>query len=636
MKQDLSEILKLDMVSFIYRDGFAEISPGMFDLLGYSESELKNRSLADTIENYGETAIAKALSDKEFLKSDGSVSGEVVFIDAAGCRVGGVLRVRWRGGSGKSVFGYFFPSGKTGQDGKPLAAEKISDMSISAYVEIDGDFRIITADKGFRFYFNLESDPAGTDMREINGLSELCSALERDKSSCCFSVRRGSDELVAVVNRFPVQTDIRLYGREFLLYSRFPCSLPSVQARRLIWDGVPIAMLMDPASKTIVEANRAASAFYGYSVEELRGMPLSNINILPPEVLSQELEMAVSGVKKFFVFRHRTADGSIKDVNASTTPVELFGKTYIFNFITDITRRKSLERIIEEKNRTLTEINMGLSKMVQREVDNRKKQAQLLMQQTSLTAMGEMVGALAHRWRQPLNTVGLLVQDMEDACSYGELDEKYMSEVVKKIMSTLNSMSASIENFRSLFKTSSEKILFDIKEAVGDVVQLMDAQLKNHRIAVRTDCVFCVDAPDYCVKTSEAGCLAGKLFVLGYRNEFKQMVLNVLTNSFDAIKKRRSDGLIFDGDEGFISVKVEQDGESVSVLIEDNGAGFGEALPSESFEQYSYSARDSLNAVLHVAKTFVESNMGGSVTADDADGVRRVRIKVPLREKPRL
>ncbi len=83
----------------------------------------------------------------------------------------------------------------------------------------------------------------------------------------------------------------------------------------------------------------------------------------------------------------------------------------------------------------------------------------MLIQQSKIAAMGEMVGAIAHHWRQPLNAVGVIVQDIEDAYRHGELDDNLISNAVEESLKQLQYMSRIIDDFRNFFKPSKELVL---------------------------------------------------------------------------------------------------------------------------------------------------------------------------------
>ena len=137
VKQGLSEILKYNLVSFVYSGGFLEVSPSMLSLLGYSEKQLKNLKLEDIIDNYENTFLFSVIEHDSYLTNSGSVYGEVRFMDAVGYLVEGTLKIEWQGKGDTKIFGYFYPHNGICAEDKTSAVKKISDLSGSLYFEID-------------------------------------------------------------------------------------------------------------------------------------------------------------------------------------------------------------------------------------------------------------------------------------------------------------------------------------------------------------------------------------------------------------------------------------------------------------------------------------------------------------------
>jgi PAS domain S-box-containing protein len=104
-----------------------------------------------------------------------------------------------------------------------------------------------------------------------------------------------------------------------------------------------IKLLIDPADTSIIDANPAAADFYGWSLDQLRRMKVSDINTMPPEQILAEMERARSRTRMAFRFRHRLADGSTRDVDVYSGPVTLRGRTLLLSIIHDVTERNQLE-----------------------------------------------------------------------------------------------------------------------------------------------------------------------------------------------------------------------------------------------------------------------------------------------------
>ncbi len=122
-----------------------------------------------------------------------------------------------------------------------------------------------------------------------------------------------------------------------------------------------VKLLIDPESGAIVDANPAASRFYGYSEARLKGMNISDINTAPPAEIGNEMLKATKEIRDQFLFRHRLADGSVRDVEVFANPIEIAGKTFLHSIVHDITERKRdeerIHKLLEEKELLLKEVH---------------------------------------------------------------------------------------------------------------------------------------------------------------------------------------------------------------------------------------------------------------------------------------
>lgn len=118
----------------------------------------------------------------------------------------------------------------------------------------------------------------------------------------------------------------------------------SEECYRVLFSGSRVPMLLiEPADGSIVDANRAASAYYGHGIDVLKGMRISDINILSREDVAAAIEKAKTEGLSHFHFRHRLANGDIRDVEVHSGPVELKGRNLLYSIIHDITERKRAE-----------------------------------------------------------------------------------------------------------------------------------------------------------------------------------------------------------------------------------------------------------------------------------------------------
>lgn len=113
--------------------------------------------------------------------------------------------------------------------------------------------------------------------------------------------------------------------------------------RKLFEDHAAVKLMIDPETGAILDANHAAARFYGWPREELCRMSIQQVNTLPPDEVKREMEKAQSLNRVHFEFRHRLADGSVRDVSVFSGRIEAKGKEILHSIIHDITDRKRAE-----------------------------------------------------------------------------------------------------------------------------------------------------------------------------------------------------------------------------------------------------------------------------------------------------
>ncbi len=291
-----------------------------------------------------------------------------------------------------------------------------------------------------------------------------------------------------------------------------------------------------------------------------------------------------------------------------------------------------LERRVDERTQSLKEKTLqleSLTKTLEQRVDDevalRVKNEQFIIQQSKLAAMGEMIGAIAHQWRQPLNALGLIVQNLKDAHAYGELDGQYLEQTVQKSMAQIRHMSDTIDDFRNFFLPDKEKTSFDAMHAVGNVLSLFSAQLTANNISYRLTCrthgrVF--------ENVAEIVPCPEKM-VTGYRNEFEHVILNLVNNARDSIleKRERDNGPA----EGFLSFDFSNRDGKVVLQVCDNGAGIDLRIVDRIFEPYfsTKTATKGTGMGLYMSKVIIEDHMGGTIVVAPGEQGAVFTVELP-------
>ena len=151
----------------------------------------------------------------------------------------------------------------------------------------------------------------------------------------------------------------------------------------------------------------------------------------------------------------------------------------------------------------------NLEQTIQDKTNENLKQLEILQQQNKLASMGEMIGAIAHQWRQPLSAINISIQSLKYDYKDGYLnDEKFVKDFIDKNKKIIKFMSKTIDDFRSFFRVDKEKRDFNVKKITQSVVNMQSSQLKSHKIKLN---------------------ITGDEFIYcGFQNEYSQVILNII------------------------------------------------------------------------------------------------------------
>ena len=249
-------------------------------------------------------------------------------------------------------------------------------------------------------------------------------------------------------------------------------------------------------------------------------------------------------------------------------------------------------------------LNEVLEQRVQEEVAKNREKDHLLIQQSRLAAMGEMVHNIAHQWRQPINALSLILANLKDAYTFGELTEEEMEHQVGVGNRLIQRMSTTIDDFRNFFKPNKEKKAFPLQMAVDEVRSILGSSLSNHNISLEEEL--------------EAG-----VAVYGYPNELFQVLLNIVNNSRDAIVERRVPS-------GAIRIVTQREGNQGVVRVIDNGGGIPPEVLPKVFDPYFTTKDKGTGIGLYMSKMIVEGNMEGRLEVRNVEGGAEFALYLPL------
>ncbi len=131
--------------------------------------------------------------------------------------------------------------------------------------------------------------------------------------------------------------------------------------RRLFEGHTSVMLVIDPQNHHIIDANLAAEKFYGWSIDELKMMRIHEINMHSPEMVNSNMDKARQLGQKIFLFQHRRADGSIRDVEVISNLISVEGKELFYSIINDITERKLIESALQQSEERFRKMFEGHS-----------------------------------------------------------------------------------------------------------------------------------------------------------------------------------------------------------------------------------------------------------------------------------
>lgn len=237
----------------------------------------------------------------------------------------------------------------------------------------------------------------------------------------------------------------------------------------------------------------------------------------------------------------------------------------------------------------LEKINIELENMFKKEVEENKKKEAFMIYHSRLAAMGQMIGNIAHQWRQPLNNLALILSNLQDDYKYSELSGEELEDSINKSKKIIKKMSQTIDDFRFFFKPYRNKKVFSIYKNILFTLDLMEENFKFNKIETSIDLV----------EDSE---------VYGYSSQYSQVIFNIINNSKDVFLERNIETKK-------IRIKIYRQNNMAVVEIRDNGGGIEEDILEKIFDPYftTKSEGKGTGIGLYMSKTIIEKNMHGKI-----------------------
>jgi len=352
---------------------------------------------------------------------------------------------------------------------------------------------------------------------------------------------------------------------------------------------------------------------FGYEPEEFLSGVIPYSSIIHPDDLERVTrkvrDFCNDGADLFCVeYRIMTKWGGVRWVNEhSNIERDAAGIAKHFEgVIIDVTERKLFEEELQRQKKLLEELNDTLENRVREEVAKNREKDTILIQQNRQAALGEMLDHIAHQWKQPINSISLIVQYLREIAFDGELTGETVQETVEKIMALLDHMAQTIDIFRGFFRPDKEKTVFNMKDSIDQAIAFIAPAFRSQAITVELDVV-------------------PGLTAFGFQHEYAQVLLNILANARDVFKVRGTEN-------PRVTVKAFAENTRTVVTIADNAGGISDAVIGKIFDIYFTTNKEGggTGIGLYMSKKIIEKNMGGALRAENRDGGALFRIEIPM------
>lgn len=232
---------------------------------------------------------------------------------------------------------------------------------------------------------------------------------------------------------------------------------------------------------------------------------------------------------------------------------------FIYRNFTLKNLNRTLKIKVEEKTKQLSEMNKNLENLVEKKTRELIQKETILNQQSKMAAMGEMIENIAHQWRQPLSVISTVATGAKLKKDLNLLSDSEFYETMEIINNSSQHLSNTIDDFRNFFSNDKEVISFNVNEAINKALSLVTSKLKNRDIQI--------------IKSKD------EITVLGLKNEFIQVILNIINNAIDAFETLK------DSDK-YIFINSYKENENLILTIKDNASGIKEEIINRIFEPY--------------------------------------------------
>lgn len=248
---------------------------------------------------------------------------------------------------------------------------------------------------------------------------------------------------------------------------------------------------------------------------------------------------------------------------------------------------------------------------VQPIINEVEKKDLMMINQARQAKMGEMLGNIAHQWKQPLNGMNMALENMRDDYENGELSEDDFNVYVERLRKMISGLTETVDDFTTFLKPARKEERFEAKKEIDNVLHMMEERIKLQGIEVEVT--------------------GAETYIDGLKNEFDQCMFNLIDNARDALADHaKATQFIKEHQKIIIETGSYENGDSY-ISVYNNGSPISVEDKDKIFDLY-FTTKDDKEGTgigLYLTREIVTSHFGGTIHFENADGGVKFVIVIP-------
>lgn len=361
--------------------------------------------------------------------------------------------------------------------------------------------------------------------------------------------------------------------------------------KKLFLEHSAIMLQINPINGNIIDANKSALTFYGYSYEEILKLNINQIDINDDENIKERIDNIKNNTTNTFITTHKLQNKETKEVEVHVNHIYVGNMNTLFSIIFDVTDKIKLEK-------ELIKTNKNLANIIEKRVKELREKDGLLIKQSKLAAMGEMIAMIAHQWRQPLTLLNTNFTKLKTLKEFNMLSDEKFNDSITKGEHTIKYLSDTIDDFRNFFKKDeniSEEIT--LSKLISKSTKLFENDLKTNEIDLNINFKNNIEDKIITINSSR----------------ISQVFINLIKNAVDSIKEK-------DFIQKSIFIEVTESSKYLIFSFEDSGGGISKNIMDKIFEPYfSTKSKNGTGLGLYMSKMIIAEHFKGKLDVQNSE-----------------